>query len=275
MHVLDFSPISSRQAIDSLNVASVSFNCPPKIFAYQEHYSPSKPGAIIAGVILAVLSILIFVRLSRRKNWWGLCLPIGILLLSVGFFVRLASVNNPTGRDLFATTQVLIITSPGAFLAFNYIVYRRLIQAFAAGQSQYSLMQPQILASVFIISDVVTFIVQGVGAGLSTSPDNLQMGRNAQDGKFNSSNFPWSLVYILYFSSAFIMVRAIYRLVEFIQGPGGYLITHEVFCYCLDISPPFLATSIHAFFWPGDLIEAYRDSDCLAVRLTIMDKQSG
>ncbi|KAL5511882.1 hypothetical protein ACEPAH_5100 [Sanghuangporus vaninii] len=279
-----------------MTVASVPFNYPLTVF----DYTPSKAGAIIVGVVLVILSISVLVRLYRKRNWWGLCLPIGILLYAIGFFVRLASVNNPSSRGLFATSQVLIIASPGAFLAFNYIVYGRLIRTFAAGQSQYSLMRPQIVASVFITSDIVTFIVQGAGAALSTSPDTLQTGRNvvligvaaqtasyaifcvllvhshvkfAKDGKSNSSNFPWALFYVLYFSSIFITVRAVYRLVEFIQGHGGYLITHEVFFYCLDTVPLFLATSIHALFWPGNLIEAYRNSDYVAVRLAKMDRQ--
>lgn len=42
-------------------------------------YTPNKPVAIIAGGLFGALSFVLFLRLLRRKDWWGLCLPIGTL----------------------------------------------------------------------------------------------------------------------------------------------------------------------------------------------------
>lgn len=43
-------------------------------------------------------------------------------------------------------------------------------------------------------------------------------------------------------SSGLIIVRSIVRLVEFIQGFDGYIISHEVFIYVFDALPMFLVT---------------------------------
>lgn len=98
------------------------------------------------------------------------------------------------------------------------------------------------------------------------------------------------LIWVLYFSSAFVVVspppivpsfpvinpiqiRCIYRVIEFAQGYGGYLLTHEskslgfffpcppsleetsVFLYTLDTLPLVLAITVYIPFWPTKYIE--------------------
>ena len=47
--------------------------------------------------------------------------------------------------------------------------------------------------------------------------------------------FPWRLdLHVLYTISIIILVRSIFRVVEYLQGNGGYLISHEVFLYIFD-----------------------------------------
>ncbi|KAL6416332.1 hypothetical protein AUP68_00549 [Ilyonectria robusta] len=46
---------------------------------------------------------------------------------------------------------------------------------------------------------------------------------------------PWRrYLYILYASSMLILVRSIFRVIEYLQGNGGYLISHEIFLYIFD-----------------------------------------
>ncbi|EGO27925.1 hypothetical protein SERLADRAFT_462197 [Serpula lacrymans var. lacrymans S7.9] len=56
---------------------------------------------------------------------------------------------------------------------------------------------------------------------------------------------------LLHFSSFFFMVRCIYRVIELAQGNGGYLLTHEVYFYCLDSLPLLIGISIYILFWPA------------------------
>lgn len=79
---------------------------------------------------------------------------------AIGFFIRQQLVSNPTSLPLFIMAQLLIIVSPAAFLAFNYILYGRLIRIFAGNQPGYSLIRPQTVARTFVISDIVTFFMQ-------------------------------------------------------------------------------------------------------------------
>lgn len=60
---------------------------------------------------------------------------------------------------------------------------------------------------------------------------------------------------ILYLVSALILIRSIFRVIEYLQGNGGYLISHEVFLYIFDA---LLMASVMAVFliWYIDDIQA-------------------
>ena len=50
-----------------------------------------------------------------------------------------------------------------------------------------------------------------------------------------SRDTPWKRhLRALYIASIFIMIRSIVRMLEFIQGHGGYIISHEAFLYIFD-----------------------------------------
>ncbi|KAI5122985.1 hypothetical protein M0805_006863 [Coniferiporia weirii] len=254
-------------------------------------YIPNKPLALFAGSVFFLLSIALVIHLIRGRHWWGLCLPIGTLALSGGFGLRFAVVLNQFSLGLFIASDLLIIISPATFLAFNYIVYGRLIQTFSTGQTRHSLIRPRIVARIFVLSDVMTFLVQGSGGGFedSTSQSSILLGQRIligglglqtlsysifitllmhshrcfrKDQKIDNDTFPWRVIYFLYFSSVFIIIRSIYRLLEFAIGNGdGFLTIHEAFFYCFDTLPLFLATVIHAVYWPKNLIYSSRGDE--------------
>ena len=76
----------------------------------------------------------------------------------MGFLARILVKNDPDSIFKFASMQLLLVCSPAAFLAFNYIVYGRLVVEKIG--AKYSPIKPTIVARIFVISDVVTFLVQ-------------------------------------------------------------------------------------------------------------------
>ena len=50
-----------------------------------------------------------------------------------------------------------------------------------------------------------------------------------------SSSVPWKRhIHALYYASSLIMLRSIFRVVEYVQGNDGYIMSHEVFLYIFD-----------------------------------------
>lgn len=63
----------------------------------------------------------------------------------------------------------------------------------------------------------------------------------------------------LYIVSILIFVRSIVRCVEYIEGFFGYIITHEVFLYCFDATPMFVAVVTMNWTHPGEVAKHVRE----------------
>jgi len=176
---------------------------------------------------------------------------------------------------------LMTVLSPAAFLAFNYIVYGRLVR-FSIGL-KYSMVNAAKVARFFVVSDVVTFLIQSGGGALEASANSANIGAKiflaglvlqmisylvfvfflirthimvGRSTEFEGNEKWWRIFHLLYFSSVYILVRSVYRVVEGAQGNGGYLITHEVYFYVFDVLPLALAIGIYIFFWPSNYIES-------------------
>jgi high-affinity Fe2+/Pb2+ permease len=65
---------------------------------------------------------------------------------------------------------------------------------------------------------------------------------------------PWHRHMIaLYIVSALIMARSIFRVVEFIQGFDGYLISHEVYTYIFDAALMLIAMTYMNWVHPSEI----------------------
>lgn len=150
-------------------------------------YQPSVAGNIAFGLIYAILGGIFSYNIHRHKNKWALCLPIGAVACSIGFFCRIAIDPKDLNVGLFVVQNILIIATPSAFLAFNYMLYGRVITAidpqFGTNDSQsrmeksrYSLIPPRIVGRAFIWSDISTFLIQvAAGSMLGNAGDNLSL----------------------------------------------------------------------------------------------------
>jgi hypothetical protein len=59
------------------------------------------------------------------------------------------------------------------------------------------------------------------------------------------------LLFALYTVSVLILVRSIYRVIEFAQGNSGYVISNEVFLYVFDSAMMFLVMLVMNVFHPS------------------------
>ncbi|KAF9965040.1 hypothetical protein BGZ70_005511 [Mortierella alpina] len=275
-------------------------------------YKPHVAGNAIFGGLYAILGFMYSFYIWKYSDKWALCLPIGALASAVGFFSRLALDPLDVSLGLYIIQSLFVVVSPSAFLAFNYMLYGRLITAIdpkfgnsdgkapesRMEKSRFSFIPPRVVGRTFVWSDIITFFIQMSAGGLQAAggSDNHKMaelgdklflaGVSAQglsyllftalltvalkrliaDRKKNSSGLAgtgwWGLdrnttfiANALYFSSIFIILRSVYRIVEFTQGYSGYLISHEVYLFVLDAGPLVLAIGVWAFMWPTVLLD--------------------
>lgn len=279
-----FVPLLSLLALATVGAAQDSNG--ETIVQIVYNYSPSQVAAAVAGALYLLCSACLFARTFSNRAWWGLCLPIGSLTIAIGFFIRIALPKNPNSLIIFILQQLLILLSPAAFLAFNYILYGRFVANCVS--PSYSWVPPRKVATWFVTSDLTTFLIQMAGGGIQTSKnastdtlgvDVMLAGLALQAVSFglfillflhvcwriradgiSPSREAWGpIVPTLLFSSAMFMVRCVYRTVELAQGSGGYLMTHELWFYLLDTLPLFVGISVYVLFWPSKYIVAKTD----------------
>lgn len=249
-------------------------------------YDPNRVAAAVAGSLYLLCSVCLFARAVSNRAWWALCLPLGSMNMAMGFFIRIVLPNNPDSSMLFLSQQLLILLSPAAFLAFNYLLYGQFVADCL--DPSYSRIPPRKAATWFVISNLVSSLIQTVGGGLQTSKSVstdklgvnmvlaglaiqtipfalfiflcLHVYKHIRAHGISLSSETWGpIVPALLFSSATIMLRCIYRIIEYIQGSGGYLMTHELWLYLLDALPLFIGIIVYIPFWPSKYLVVKTD----------------
>lgn len=182
----------------------------------------------------------------------------------------------------FVIQNTYILLAPALFAATIYMMLGRLIRR--CGGEAYSLVPIRWLTKLFVLGDVLSFTVQGGAAGLmavsslanmatkivvvglfiqiivfgffmvTTIVFEVRMNRNPTVESRDPTTTWRQHVYTLYFVSVLIMIRSIFRAVEFIQGYDGYLLQNEWPMYVFDAVLMFLVMAIFVWRYPANLV---------------------
>ncbi|OWT36398.1 integral membrane protein [Cryptococcus neoformans] len=243
-------------------------------------YIPNKGINIAAAVLYFLVAAILTFHSFRQKANYFLALVIGAWCEGIGLALRIAFRTNPHSTGLYIVCYLFVVLSPCAFLAGDYILLGRLVQYLDAHHYLRPL-RAQLVSWIFIISDVITFLIQAAGGGLSTATD-VQTAQNgghiflagiaAQLASFvfftitclifgirawREDKELWQrpgwkpLFFALGFTCICFLIRSVYRTVELSQGYVGYLAIHERYFLGLDCLPLLLGIATYVFFWPG------------------------
>ncbi|KAJ7146951.1 RTA1 like protein-domain-containing protein [Mycena epipterygia] len=135
-----------------------------------------KPPAIApAAVALALFGFSGLVHLIQffRFGWpkpFMLTLIIGMAMMIGGFVTRILSANPATKEGNNVATIALILLAPCLFLGLNYMILGRLVAIFGSEvASKTMFIAPTRVATIFVCSDITTFLIQAVGGALLAS----------------------------------------------------------------------------------------------------------
>ena len=231
------------------------------------HYSPSFPAAIIFAALFILTTILHLYQLLRTRLWYFIPVLLGGICESIGYIGRLinARENYPDYTlGPYIIQSLLILIGPVLFAASVYMELGHIIQL--TGQPNLSPIKLRFLTVIFVMGDIFSFMVQSTGASILTKKeaDSAVTGKWIIVGglavqllffgffmyvsasfhsrcnqnptkRSESARVPWRKhMWALYLASALIVVRSIFRFVEYAMGSDGYLMRHEVFLYVFD-----------------------------------------
>lgn len=196
----------------------------------------------------------------------------------------------------FIIQSVFILVAPALFAATVYMILGRLIVRVPSGPSC-SLIRPTWLTKTFVVGDVFSFLLQASGGGMMAMEGKQDLGQNillvglfvqivmfglfivvtvafhvrygrmlAVSGAYGSgggdrsspNGIPWlKVLYMLYSVSLLIMVRSIFRVIEYILGQDGYPLNNQWTLFIFDSLLMFLVTALFFFmFHPNDMVGA-------------------
>jgi hypothetical protein len=246
-------------------------------------YDPSLPAAIVATIIFAVLTAVHFWRLRRAGALYFTPFLIGGIFETIGYCGRIWSHFDKESIGGFVMQAILILVAPALFAASIYMILGRLIHGL--GAEHLSLIPIKWVTKIFVTGDVIAFGLQAGGGGIQ-SAGTLEMydmgekiiiaglfvqiavfgffvvtallfhSRMVKSSPAGTSQGPvaWKRhLYVLYLTSTLILIRSIFRVVEYLQGNDGYLISHEVFIYVMDALLMAVVMAIFAVWYIGDL----------------------
>ncbi|CUM53119.1 uncharacterized protein AC631_04817 [Debaryomyces fabryi] len=216
-------------------------------------------------------------RKEKHVLWIMLPFLLGGIFEIIGYIGRLISSSDVNSLGPYIIQSVLVLVAPALFAATLYMSLGRLIARLEC--QRYSIIPLKYLTKIFVIGDVVSFFMQAGGGGIMASgktESSMTTGKNVIVGglivqivffgmfmvvelifhyrilkhpnecammtrnvpsQFNNWN---SVLFTLLACSILIFIRSIFRLIEYIQGNDGYLISHEAFLYGFDAALMFL-----------------------------------
>jgi hypothetical protein len=189
--------------------------------------------------------------------------------------------------------SLLLLIAPALFAASIYIVLGRVI--LLVDGEQYSLIRQKWLTKIFVTGDVISFLVQAGGGGIQgekiivvglflqlaffgffivvaglfhyrfvkANPRSKMQSPLSDDTvqhlAVEAHQLPWKRhLLALYIASALIMVRSIFRVIEYVQGNNGYLLRHEVFLYIFDALLMFLVMCLFNWVHPAEVTDLHQ-----------------
>ncbi|KAH8674281.1 RTA1 like protein-domain-containing protein [Xylariales sp. PMI_506] len=229
-------------------------------------YDLSLPAAIIGVTVFAILSTLHVWRIYRHRSYYFTAFTIGGFFQSIGYAGRIWSHFEPLAIGGFVVQAILILVAPALYAASIYMILGRLIVSLDA--QSLSVIPVVWVTRIFVIGDVLSFLFQSGGGGIQAAgtlelydigEKIIIVGLFIQIAMFSfflattvlfhyrymtysmygssrqTTIVPWQRhLRVLYAVSAIILIRSIFRVVEYLQGNQGYLISHEIFLYMFD-----------------------------------------
>jgi hypothetical protein len=221
----------------------------------------------------------------------------------IGYIGRAFAVNRTDALGPFVIQATFILLPPAFFAASIYMILARIIRA--VDGDHVSIINPRIVTRIFVLSDLTSIGVQGTTAGFSEH-ENLKtvatvlvlIGlaiqlisfalfgtcaiifhkriRRNPTARSHQIGSKWvRTLYMLYAVSVLIIIRSVFRVVEYAFGSDGYLMTREWTLFVFDSVPMTLVTVIFFFRYPSNLAQKLDDDTAIQLESCGSVRQSG
>ncbi|KAF5614603.1 RTM1-like protein [Fusarium sp. NRRL 25303] len=243
------------------------------------HYDPSLAAAIIFIILFSATTILHFFQMIQTRTWFFLAFSLGGIFEIIGYIGRTV----PETLGAYVVQSIFLLVAPALFAASIYMELGRIVDL--VDGDHYLYVRRRWLTRIFVIGDVLSFFMQGAGGGMmgSDNTDSRKLGEKlivvglfVQIVFFGCFVITAAMFHLrlcrnptqkviadkppylrhlmaLYITSILIFIRSLVRVIEFIQGFDGYIISHEIFIYLFDAVPMLAVMLIMNWIHPSEI----------------------
>ena len=198
-----------------------------------------------------------------------------------GYISRIVCQYNLENLNAYIAMTLFLLLAPIFYAISMYSLLGKIIQYIEA--NQLIPIRPTRITCIFVIGDIISLIMQSTGGAILASGNDGDSNKGTAIvliglviqliffvffiilmGVFHYKTRDWEvkltqnnwkrLLKTLEAASVLILVRSIYRIVEYAQGYDGYLISHEVYLYTLDALLMLLVQFLFNFVHPGSVL---------------------
>lgn len=211
---------------------------------------------------------------------WYIYRPCGYMLVlgftalifeCLGYIVRIITVHRPEKGD-YIVSLLLILLAPILIAYVNYSVTGKMVEL--AGKKVAG-MAPVWIARIFVTSDIATFLIQGIGGAMTIGDTAaiINAGKNIvtaglavqlasfclfifialsiqfqEKYELKESVTAHKMFWGIHLTMICLIIRTVYRLIQFQSGSTGYCTLNEWTFYAFDSSAMVVAFIIYS--WP-------------------------
>lgn len=169
-------------SVDTSNCTEVTPECPVSATLYGDYFST---GACALFVALYAVSIFGQIGFGWRSKTWSFTayLLVGSVFELIGYISRLRMSFNPFINNAFMLQVLFLVLAPTLIAAAISLTFKHLVLYYGP---QYSTIRPRLYPWVFVGSDFVSIVIQGIGGAIAASastgdnpdPKKADLGNN-------------------------------------------------------------------------------------------------
>ena len=250
------------------------------------HFIPAKGIMYLALALFALATLLCLASTIYTRRWYML-IAVGVGIAEIiGYSFRLAMVHKPQ-YGIYVGMQCLLIIPPSFLALVEYITLGKVVKLAQESNPNIStFLKPKLIQWCYFVAEIGSLSLQGAGAGLSVSQkgvnDTAATGKtlllvglaflvaiiicfllNALFVSVKKEYGVWQnrhltrLFIVLYTSTALLLIRNVFRLVEFASGFYGDIAVKEKYFYGFDGLMVVLIMFIFSFAHFGFFLNSY------------------
>ncbi|KAI8208705.1 Protein RTM1 [Colletotrichum sp. SAR 10_65] len=251
-------------------------------------FEPSTAAAIFFCVAFILTTALHLFQMIRTKTWYLTAFVIGGFCELIGYAARAKNTMEEPGcwtLGPYIIQNVLLLIAPALMAASIYMILGRIIML-TDGES-HALIKRRWLTKAFVSGDVLSLLLQSSGGGMMAAAGQgnnfMEIGEKTiivglfvqlfvfgffivtaalfhrrmalvPTAKAHQPEIRWKYYLLtLYVTSVLIWVRSVFRVIEYLQGNKGELMTTEVYIYIFDATLMFLVMVWMNWFHPSEI----------------------